>query len=88
MVQKIRRPTIGRNLRGKMTLDIEPIIDQKNLKPSINVMGVGGAGSNAVNNMINSNLEGVNFAIANTDAQALQSSNCKKKLIVIKAKLP
>lgn len=56
MVQKIRRPTIGRNSRGNMTLDIEPILDQKNLKPSITVMGVGGAGSNAVNNMIQSNL--------------------------------
>ena len=34
-----------------MTLDIEPVLDQKNLKPSLTVMGVGGAGSNAVNNI-------------------------------------
>ena len=51
-----------------------------NLRPQITVLGVGGSGGNAVNNMINSNLEGVDFVIANTDAQALQSSNCKKKI--------
>ena len=43
-------------------------------------MGVGGSGGNAVNNMMNSNLEGVDFLIANTDAQALQVSNCKNKI--------
>jgi cell division protein FtsZ len=41
------------------------------LKPRITVFGVGGAGGNAVNNMINSGLEGVDFVVANTDAQAL-----------------
>ena len=41
------------------------------LKPRITVVGVGGAGGNAVNNMINAQLEGVEFAVANTDAQAL-----------------
>jgi len=41
------------------------------LKPRITVVGVGGAGGNAVNNMINANLEGVDFVVANTDAQAL-----------------
>jgi len=51
-----------------------------NLHPQITVLGVGGSGGNAVNNMINSNLEGVDFAIANTDAQALQISNCNKKI--------
>ena len=43
-----------------------------NLRPKITVMGVGGAGGNAVNNMIRSNLEGVDFLVANTDAQALE----------------
>ena len=57
-----------------MTLDIEPVLDQKNLKPSLTVMGVGGAGSNAVNNMIQSNLNNVEFIVANTDAQALENS--------------
>ena len=44
------------------------------LKPSITVFGVGGAGGNAVNNMISAHLEGVDFVAANTDAQALEHS--------------
>jgi len=44
------------------------------LKPKIIIFGVGGAGGNAINNMIRSNLEGVEFVAANTDAQALSSS--------------
>ena len=44
------------------------------LKPKITVVGVGGAGGNAVNNMIASNLEGVEFVMANTDAQALEAA--------------
>ncbi len=44
------------------------------LKPKITIFGAGGAGGNAINNMIRSNLEGVEFVAANTDAQALQSS--------------
>ena len=63
-----------------MTLDIEPVIDQKNLKPSLTVMGVGGAGSNAVNNMIQSNLNNVEFIVANTDAQALENSLCYNRI--------
>lgn len=50
------------------------------LKPKILVIGVGGAGGNAVNNMIRSKLEGVEFAVANTDAQALAHSLAGKKL--------
>jgi len=45
------------------------------LKPRISVIGVGGAGGNAVNNMIRSQLEGVEFIVANTDAQALAQSH-------------
>ena len=45
------------------------------LKPRITVVGVGGAGGNAVNNMIRSNLSGVDFLVANTDAQALEMSS-------------
>ena len=41
------------------------------LKPRITVIGVGGAGGNAVNTMIRSQLEGVEFVVANTDAQAI-----------------
>ncbi|MBW7837404.1 MAG: cell division protein FtsZ [Sphingomonadales bacterium] len=44
------------------------------LKPRITVIGVGGAGGNAVNNMIRANLQGVDFIAANTDAQALLHS--------------
>jgi cell division protein FtsZ len=46
----------------------------RELKPRIMVCGVGGAGGNAVNNMIVSGLSGVDFIVANTDAQALASS--------------
>ena len=48
------------------------------LKPRISVIGVGGAGGNAVNNMIESALEGVEFVVANTDAQALGLSKADK----------
>ncbi len=44
------------------------------LKPRITVFGVGGAGGNAVDNMIDKQLEGVEFVVANTDSQALQQS--------------
>jgi cell division protein FtsZ len=46
----------------------------------ITVIGVGGAGGNAVNNMIQSNLEGVDFLVANTDAQALEQSHCDRRI--------
>ncbi|MBF0469077.1 MAG: cell division protein FtsZ [Desulfamplus sp.] len=46
----------------------------------IKVIGVGGAGGNAVNNMIESNLQGVKFIVANTDAQALDLSKAEKKI--------
>ncbi len=50
------------------------------LKPRITVIGVGGAGGNAVNNMIASNLEGVEFVACNTDAQALGVSKATRKV--------
>jgi cell division protein FtsZ len=50
----------------------------KELKPRIVVCGVGGAGGNAVNNMIASGLSGVDFVVANTDAQALASSRAER----------
>jgi cell division protein FtsZ len=50
------------------------------LKPRITVFGVGGAGGNAVNNMIEQQLEGVEFVVANTDAQALQQSRSPAKI--------
>jgi cell division protein FtsZ len=50
------------------------------LKPCITVFGVGGAGGNAVNNMISANLEGARFVVANTDAQALEYSLAERKI--------
>jgi cell division protein FtsZ len=50
------------------------------LKPRITVLGVGGAGGNAVNNMINAKLEGVAFVVANTDAQALAQSKAAARI--------
>lgn len=52
----------------------------KSLSPKITVIGVGGAGGNAVNNMIASNLEGCEFLVCNTDAQALGHSLCENKI--------
>jgi cell division protein FtsZ len=52
--------------------------DIRELKPRITVFGVGGAGGNAVNNMIESGLQGCEFVVANTDAQALSSSKSER----------
>lgn len=54
--------------------------DISSLKPKITVFGVGGAGGNAVNNMIRSKLEGVEFVVTNTDAQALINSLATNKV--------
>ncbi|MQQ07621.1 cell division protein FtsZ [Epibacterium sp. SM1979] len=53
---------------------------QEELRPRITVFGVGGAGGNAVNNMIAKELDGVEFVVANTDAQALQQSSAKSRV--------
>ncbi len=50
------------------------------LKPRIVVFGVGGAGGNAVNNMIEAGLEGVEFVVANTDAQQLQFAKTERRI--------
>ncbi len=52
----------------------------KDMKPRITVMGVGGAGGNAINNMITSGLEGVEFIAANTDIQALLTSSAEQRI--------
>src|ERR671924_296205 len=60
-----------------MTIDLKiPVI--RELKPRITVFGTGGAGGNAVNNMIASGLQGVDFVVANTDAQALTMSKAER----------
>lgn len=53
--------------------------EPQELRPRITVLGVGGAGGNAVNNMIASKLEGVEFVVANTDAQALAGSKAERR---------
>tara|TARA_B110000438_G_scaffold287909_1_gene320741 strand:+ start:2205 stop:4094 length:1890 start_codon:yes stop_codon:yes gene_type:complete len=70
------------NLEEGMTLNIsipqtgaEPL-----LRPKITVVGVGGAGGNAVNNMIESALDGVEFVVANTDAQSLSLSRSDRRI--------
>jgi cell division protein FtsZ len=55
---------------------------QSNLTPRIVVVGLGGAGGNAVDNMIRAKLEGVEFLIANTDAQALAQSQCERRVLL------
>ncbi|MCH2066234.1 cell division protein FtsZ [Shimia sp.] len=62
-----------------MTLNLT-MPDEGDLKPRITVFGVGGAGGNAVNNMIDKELEGVEFVVANTDAQALQQSKSESRV--------
>ena len=52
----------------------------KELKPRILVLGVGGAGGNAINKMIESGLQGVEFVAVNTDAQDLKASRAKAKV--------
>jgi cell division protein FtsZ len=63
-----------------MTLNLMMTNDREELKPRITVFGVGGAGGNAVNNMIDKQLEGVEFVVANTDAQALQQSRATARI--------
>jgi cell division protein FtsZ len=62
-----------------MAIDLKAA-DFTELKPRILVFGVGGAGGNAVNNMVASKLEGVEFLVANTDAQALAHSHAKHRI--------
>src|SRR6202167_4525749 len=71
----------GQRLRDEqeaiMTINLN-IPDIRELKPRITVFGVGGAGGNAVNNMITAGLQGVDFVVANTDAQALTMSKAER----------
>ena len=62
-----------------MTINIQ-MPELRELKPRITVFGVGGAGGNAVNNMAAQGLEGVEFVVANTDAQALAQSKVERQI--------
>ena len=63
-----------------MTLNLSAPGTETQLKPRIVVVGVGGGGCNAVNNMISANLEGVEFVVANTDAQSLALSASERRI--------
>jgi cell division protein FtsZ len=69
----------GKQRTPKMTINLT-VPNLSELKPRITVFGVGGAGGNAVNNMIESGLEGVEFVIANTDAQAMQHNAAQRRI--------
>ncbi|MEO1017849.1 MAG: cell division protein FtsZ [Pseudomonadota bacterium] len=62
-----------------MTINLSMPMTQE-LRPRITVVGVGGAGGNAVNNMITAHLEGVDFVACNTDAQALSACLTERKI--------
>ena len=63
-----------------INLTIPMRTNEVELKPRISVIGVGGAGGNAVNNMIQMGLEGVEFVVANSDAQALSHSTSESRI--------
>ena len=72
-----RRPAGAQRDEVVMSINLKAP-ELRELKPRIMVCGVGGAGGNAVNNMIVSGLSGVDFVVANTDAQALTSSRAER----------
>src|SRR2546430_1554136 len=79
---KLPRPPAAANQRARyreaaMTINLI-VPDIREVKPRITVFGVGGAGGNAVNNMITAGLQGVEFVVANTDAQALTMSKAER----------
>ncbi|MEL0062508.1 MAG: cell division protein FtsZ, partial [Candidatus Puniceispirillum sp.] len=63
-----------------MTINLTVPQTMQELRPRITVVGVGGGGCNAVNNMINADLEGVDFLVLNTDGQALAHSKSSRKI--------
>ncbi|VAW15633.1 Cell division protein FtsZ [hydrothermal vent metagenome] len=63
-----------------MTINLKAPNEHLDLRPKITVFGVGGAGGNAVNNMIQAGLEGVEFVVANTDNQALAMSSAERRI--------
>ena len=63
-----------------MSINLSLPVKEVELKPRITVIGVGGAGGNAINNMIRSGLQGVGFVASNTDSQALAHSEAGCKI--------
>ena len=62
-----------------MSINIGPA-STEDLRPKITVIGIGGAGGNAIANMIDAEIEGVDFIVANTDAQALSNSSAERRI--------
>ena len=62
-----------------MSINIGPASDD-DLRPKIMVVGVGGAGGNAIANMMQAEIEGVDFIVANTDAQALNTATAEHRI--------
>jgi cell division protein FtsZ len=75
-----RRTRIRIHVEEKMTITFSTPQREPDMKPRITVIGVGGAGGNAVNNMISASIEGVEFVVANTDAQSLAQSLADRRL--------
>jgi cell division protein FtsZ len=73
------RPGSEAQAETDMTLNLR-MPEERDLRPRITVFGVGGAGGNAVNNMIEKRLEGVEFVVANTDAQALAAARASRRI--------
>ncbi|MFH0844829.1 MAG: cell division protein FtsZ [Pseudomonadota bacterium] len=61
-------------------MKFEFIVQKENYDARIKVTGIGGAGGNAINNMIAANLKGVDFIVANTDSQSLERSSCSTRI--------
>jgi cell division protein FtsZ len=76
-MQSGRAGTITREAVMSIKLQLPKLVD---IKPRLTVIGVGGAGCNAVNNMIAAGLQGVDFVVANTDAQSLAASSAEHRI--------
>jgi len=61
-------------------MKFEFVEERQRYQARIKVLGIGGAGGNAINNMIASNLQGVDFIVANTDSQDLERSSCSYRI--------
>ncbi len=74
---RAKRPIINFGDAMSIKLQLPKLVDAK---PRITVIGVGGAGCNAVSNMIAAGLQGVQFVVANTDAQSLDASSAEHRI--------
>ena len=78
--EKSHHSVLNKEVYMSINLSVPESQSISELKPKLTVIGVGGAGGNAVNNMIRRELEGVEFVVANTDAQSLEQSRAEKRI--------